>query len=173
VSIVKAIVSTTGKDISSPGYVVQIINSTLANLTPDDSYVTLFYGVINLKTGKMLYSLAGHPSPIVHNRTTGSIEPLKTNGGLVGIFDFEKFDDSEYTLKSGDRLFIYTDGLIEATVAKGREQFGKERVIKALMEKKDLPPRELTEYLHSNFVKFTGGEPLADDITILLVDYDR
>lgn len=173
VSIVKAVVSTVGKDISSPGYVVEIINSTLAKITPDDAYVTLFYGIIELKTGIMTYSLAGHPPPIIHNRITGKLEDLKTNGGLVGIFDVDEFNDTEYAFKPGDRLFIYTDGLTEATIEKGREQFGPERVKRQISANGSATGGEMTSRLMAEFEKFTGGEALSDDITLMVVDYKK
>jgi len=104
VSIVKALMTTIGRDIASPSYVIQLINKTLADLTPDDAFVTLFYGVINTANGRMLYSLAGHPPPVIFNRHNGELVSLETNGSLVGVFDFDKFTDSEYYFKAGDRL---------------------------------------------------------------------
>ena len=79
VSIVKALMTTIGRDIASPGYVIQLINKTLADLTPDDAFVTLFYGVINTDTGRMLYSLAGHPPPVIYNRHSDKLVSLETD----------------------------------------------------------------------------------------------
>jgi sigma-B regulation protein RsbU (phosphoserine phosphatase) len=174
VSIVKAVVTTVGKDISSPSYVVSMINSTLTKITPEESFVTLFYGVVNTITGTMDYTLAGHPSPVIHNRITGAFTELESNGGLVGIFELAKFEESRYSFKPGDRLFIYTDGLLEATTANnGGEPFGKKRLQLALVDKKDASPKEMTDYLIRNLRAFTGSKPLDDDVTILVMDYEK
>jgi len=173
VSIVKAIVSIMGEHFSSPSYIVQIINSTLAKITPDDAFVTMFYGVLDLKTNAMLYSLAGHPPPLVHNRHTGKIETLQSNGGMVGVFDFDKFDDSEYVFKPGDRLFVYTDGIVEASPGEGKNMFGTDRLTETLREGKDATPAEMMKHLLSRLENHTAGTPLADDVTLLVVDFKK
>lgn len=172
VSIVKAIVSTAGKDISSPSYVVQIINNTLAKLTPDDSFVTLFYGVINLANGKMSYSLAGHPPPMVYNRDSGELQYLQTNGSLVGVFDFDRFEDSEYIFQHGDRLLVFTDGLVEAMGEDGK-MFGRERLAELFKDARYERPDAMTRHLLDSLASYTGGAALADDVTLLVVDYKK
>lgn len=172
VSIVKALMTTIGRDIASPSYVIQLINQTLADLTPDDSFVTLFYGVINVSTGRLLYSLAGHPPPAIFNRRSGEVTLLETNGSLVGVFDFDKFTDSEYFFKPGDRLLAYTDGLLEA-MDETSKYFGMEKML-SILKDNTLPTAEvLTSRLLQELNEFTQGAALVDDVTILVVDYDR
>ncbi len=173
VSIVKAIVSVMAEHISSPSYIVQLINTTLAKITPDDSFVTLFYGVLDLKTGEMQYSLAGHPPPLVHNRNTGEMTMLQINGGLVGVFDFDKFDDSVYVFKGGDRLVIYTDGIVEACNNGQKLMFGEKKLVEVVKGEKDSSSAEMTAHLLSSLDKFTGGATLADDVTLLVVDFKK
>ena len=172
VSIVKALMTTIGRDIASPSYVIQLINKTLADLTPDDAFVTLFYGVINTATGKMLYSLAGHPPPVIFNRHSNEQFSLETNGSLVGVFDFDKFSDSEYYFKSGDRLLAYTDGIVEATDEK-KNYFGQEKMISIVQNNPQLKTNAVISTLLQELNEFTKGASLADDVTILVVDYDR
>ncbi len=172
VSIVKALMTTIGRDIASPGYVIQLINKTLADLTPDDAFVTLFYGVINTDTGRMLYSLAGHPPPVIYNRHSGGLVSLETNGSLVGVFDFDKFTDSEYYFKAGDRLLAYTDGIIEAMDGK-KNYFGINKMISIIKNSKHLKTESVASSLLHELNEFTGGAALSDDVTLLVVDYDR
>lgn len=172
VSIVKALMTTIGRDIASPSYVIQLINKTLADLTPDDAFVTLFYGVINTATGRMLYSLAGHPPPIIYNRHSGEQASLETNGSLVGVFDFDKFTDSEYYFKAGDRLVAYTDGIIEATDDK-KNYFGQNRMVSIVQNNPQLKTESIISALLQELNEFTKGASLADDVTILVVDYDK
>lgn len=170
VAIVKSLLSTIGKEVGSPSYVVQQVSKILAKLTPDDSFCTLFYAVVNTNTGWMAYSLAGHPSPIVVNRHTGEVRRLESNGGLVGIFDFDRFDDSVFMFKPGDRLFAYTDGITEAA-NKNRELFGSRRLMQVLEENRGLDAAGLTETMLDAMKKHIGGEPLADDVALLVMDY--
>jgi sigma-B regulation protein RsbU (phosphoserine phosphatase) len=172
VSIVKALMTTVGRDIASPSYVIQLINKTLADLTPDDAFVTLFYGVINTDTGRMLYSLAGHPPPIICNRHSGDLTLLETNGSLVGVFDFDKFTDSEYYFKAGDRLVAYTDGIIEATDDK-KNYFGQNKLVSIVQNNPQLQTESVISTLLQELNEFTRGASLADDVTILVVDYDK
>ena len=172
VSIVKALMTTVGRDIASPSYVIQLINKTLSELTPDDAFVTLFYGIVNTSTGKMLYSLAGHPPPVIYNRNSGELVSLETNGSLVGVFDFDKFTDSEYYFKAGDRLLAYTDGLIEA-MDDARNYFGKNKMISIVKSALKLKTESVTSLLLQELNEFTRGAALADDVTILVVDYDK
>lgn len=170
VAIVKSLLSTIGKEIGSPSYVVQQVSKILAKLTPDDSFCTLFYAVVNTNTGWMAYSLAGHPPPIVVNRHTGEVRLLESNGGLVGIFDFDRFDDSVFMFKPGDRLFTYTDGITEAA-NKNHELFGNKRIAGVLEENRGLDAAGVTEAMLAAMKNHIGGEPLADDVALLVMDY--
>ncbi len=170
VAIVKSLLSTIGMDIGSPSYVVQRISKILSRLTPDDSFCTLFYAVLNTKTGWMAYSLAGHPPPVVVNRHTGVVRLLEPNGGLVGIFDFDRFDDSVFKFEPGDRLFAYTDGITEAA-NKNRELFGGRRLISVLEETRGLEAAPAIEAVLAAMKSHTGDEPLTDDVALLVMDY--
>lgn len=172
VSIVKSLMTAVGRDIASPSYVIQLINQTLADLTPDDTFITLFYGIIDTSSGRMLYSLAGHPPPVIYNRRNGTLASLETNGSLVGVFDFDNFTDSEYFFKAGDRLVAYTDGLIEATNEK-KSYFGKDKLVSIIKNSKLLKTESVTSCLLQELNKFTMGAALSDDVTLLVVDYDR
>ncbi len=171
VAIVKSLISTIGKDISSPSYVVQLVNNTLAKLTPDDSFCTLFYGVLNTRTGQMMYSLAGHPPPVVVNRFTGAVRSLETNGSLVGVFDFDRYEDTAFVFEPGDRLFAYTDGIIESVGGPEQEGFGRKRLANVLVENRELDAAQITARMLESMKEYTNDAPLADDVTLLVVDY--
>ncbi len=170
VAIVKSLLYAVGREIGSPGHVVHQINNILSQLTPDDSFCTLFYAVVNTKTGGMTYSLAGHPSPVVVNRHTGETRLLESNGGLVGIFDSDQFSDAVFMFKPGDRLFAYTDGITEAA-NKDREFFGSKRLITVVEENRSLDAAGVTEAMLAAMKSHTGDEPLADDVALLVMDY--
>ncbi len=170
VAIVKSLLSTIGQEIGSPSYVVQRISKILSRLTPDDSFCTLFYAVVNINTGWMAYSLAGHPPPVVVNRHTGAVRILEPNGGLVGIFDIDRFEDSVFKFEFGDRLFAYTDGITEAANKK-RELFGSQRLIHVLEENRDFEAAQVIEAVLIAMKDHAGDEPLADDVALLVMDY--
>lgn len=171
VAIVKALVTTAGRESASPSAVVQIINNTLSRITPDETYCTLFYGVVDPRTGGMNYALAGHPPPFVINAHTRAVRALESTGNLVGIFDFDRFAEARFQLEPGDRLLAYTDGIVEAMHPRDKQQFGHHR-LKAILEKtRGLGQAEFAGRLMESMDDFTRNAPLTDDITLLVVDF--
>ncbi len=170
VSIIKTVLAYDARDTISPSAVVNSVNRFLTYMTPDDSNATIFYGIINEETGKMVYSLAGHPSPIICNSNTGTISTLELSGGLVGAFEDSDFQENEYQLNKGDRLLIYTDGISEARGSNG-EYFGEERIISILKEGRELKRDNLLNMLVKSMEEYTNGAPHADDVTMVLVDF--
>ncbi len=171
VSIVKTLMSTIAYEVSSPGYVVEVINRTLVAITPDDTFVTLFYGIINVEKGEMTYTLAGHPPPFVYNRHSREIKELKTNGPIVGAFEDEGFQETEFKFESGDRLILFTDGILEAK-SKDRKFFGKDMLVSLVRENSELSPKELSEMFTRTLAQHMKDSEIHDDITLLIIDYN-
>lgn len=129
-------------------------------------FATCFYGVLDLRSGEFQYCSAGHNPPYVL-RADGGVEPISEVGGIpLGLFDGMGYKDSSVQLRSGDALFLYTDGVPEALNAQG-EDYSEESLITALSLGTDFGCRELIGYLTQEIAAFTAGAPQSDDITML------
>lgn len=172
VSIVKTLLISDQKRSLSPSIVTKSINDFMYRNTPDDVFLTLFMASIEVKTGKMTYTLAGHPSPIIYRSTDKSIEELELCGGMVGAFDSSEFTEKEVFIGSGSRMLIYTDGLVEATNSEGQE-FGAKQVNGIIGGRYSVHSSAIIGEILERLEVHTGGAALADDVTMVVVDYNR
>jgi len=136
-----------------------------------DLYITVFYAIIDLENGKMVYSNAGHNvSPIVFNKER--FEVLRVPGIPISNWvESAEYTDISTTLQKGDRLFLYTDGIIELR-NKSNEQFGEERLLKILLGDPSTPSIVLNRIVESacNFADIEDKSSIADDITVALLE---
>lgn len=134
-----------------------------------EMFFTICYLLLNPATGRVRYSNAGHPSPLVV-RADGSREILRQGGTVIGMGGVVPFEEGETTLGAGDRLFLYTDGITEHADGDA-ELFGDERFSGHLAELQEIPLNvacaRMIELLHG----FGKGRPLEDDVTLLGIEY--
>lgn len=136
-----------------------------------DFYITTFYAIINLQNQRMVYSNAGHNvCPIVFN--SGKFEILMAPG--IPISNWLKKPDyieKSVSLKEGDRIFLYTDGIVEMKNPEG-EQYGEERLLQILLNSHSEPNGTLQQIFDDacTFAKITSIKPVPDDITIALLE---
>jgi phosphoserine phosphatase RsbU/P len=134
-----------------------------------EMFFTISYLLLNPTTGRVRYSNAGHPPPLLL-RADGSREILNQGGTVIGMGGVIPFEEGEVTLRAGDRLFLYTDGVVEQ-VNTASELFGEERFSGHLAELRESPLNivcaRVIELLHG----FSGGRPLEDDVTLLGIEY--
>lgn len=130
-------------------------------------YFTLVYGIVDPRSGDVRYVIAGHPSPI---RLPRAGQPLLVPGGgfPIGMLDDAAFEDHQLVLEPGDRLYFYTDGVIEAL--NGAEQdYGIDRLIAAVVQHRERPLREGLDAIAAD-VRSWCGERLRDDVSLLAVE---
>jgi sigma-B regulation protein RsbU (phosphoserine phosphatase) len=126
-------------------------------------------------TGRLYFSYAGHPPALLYRRKLRTWMPLELpeSDGLanlpIGITDASRFDQGKLWLRRGDRLLLYTDGLIEAPDSAGR-LFGLVRLVDALQHAADEPLHVLKDTVLSELRSHTGGPPIHDDVTLLAVE---
>ena len=130
-------------------------------------YFTLVYGVFDESQERFDYVMAGHPAPIFLPRT-GPPAPLQGGGLPIGMIENATFEDETAILQPGDRLYFYTDGVIEALDASERE-FGYARLMAELDRHRDRPLRVGLD-LVADFVRDWSGGELRDDVTLLAVE---
>lgn len=155
--------------IHEPEKILSSINEELCRKNLKDMFVTVWLGILNLKTGKLTVSSAGHEYPAIN--LTGEFELFKDKhsfvvGGMSGI----KYKTIEFDLKKGDSVFVYTDGVPEATNAE-EQLFGNDRMIEALNIAPDADPEELLKNVKASVDEFVGEAPQFDDLTMLAIKY--
>ena len=154
----------------TPGEIMTIVNSNLCEHNKAEMFVTIWLGILDLSTGKLISTNAGHEDVAIC-RKDGKFELMKTKHGLVsGVMEGVKYKDIEDVLRPGDKLFVYTDGVPEATNA-NEELFGLERMTEALNEVKDRNPQGILEGVHRRINTFVGDAPQFDDLTMLCIEF--
>ena len=145
-------------------------NEKLCENNESGMFVTAWMGILDLNTGRLQYANAGHNPPLVM-RNGGDFEYLKFRPGFVlAGMEGIRYRLGETILEKGDRIFLYTDGVSEATDTH-QQLYGEERLQTYLNGHKTLAPQPLLEQLKNNIDEFVGEAPQFDDITMLVLDY--
>lgn len=154
----------------SPSEVLRTVNEQLCATNREKMFVTAWLGILDLKTGHLRAANAGHEYPVLR-MSGGAFEVLKDShsfvlGGMSGV----NYKEYELELKPGSCLFLYTDGVPEATRA-DNEMFGMQRTLDALNSVSDDSPRVLLEGVEAAVRLFVQDEPQFDDLTMMCVRY--
>lgn len=145
------------------------INRLMNRTFSDERFVSLFYGELTQdKRGLMIYSNAGHNSPILLRRKTGEAELLEPTGQVLGPFPDERYQTESITIEPGDILVLYTDGISEAMNDRS-ELYGEERLIERLRTWKELSAKEIAELIIEDAEKFNTHPTYTDDKTVVVV----
>ena len=161
-----------GKKAEHPDELFGKVNDGLLEQDSSMMFVTVWMGVLTISTGEMACANAGHEYPAIC-RTDGNagFSLYKVPHSLpIASLEGLTFDPEDFALHSGDVLFVYTDGVMEAT-GENREMFGEERLIAALNEVRDRSPKEIIEHVKKRLDEFSAGSEQFDDITMLCLKY--
>ena len=163
------------KDLAESGLEVNEIftraNEKLCENNESGMFVTAWMAIIDLKTGKMQFANAGHNPPLL-KRDGGDFEYLKTRAGFVlAGMEGVRYRAGELTLAPGDRLFLYTDGVPEATNSEN-ELWGEDRLLSVINQNSTLSASSLLPKIKASIDEFVGEAPQFDDITMLMFDYN-
>lgn len=134
-----------------------------------DSYFTIIYMAIDFSQGRLTYSCAGHPPPILL-RSNGKLEVLDRHGPVIGLGTTQSFGQEEKKLQLGDKVILYTDGSLENSNSAG-EMFGKQRFYGVLNKHRDDSAQWIVEAVYSAAKNFGKDTELDDDISILVAEY--
>lgn len=134
-----------------------------------DSYFTIIFVDIDLYSGEMRYSCAGHPPPILLPRE-GDPEVLKQHGPVIGLDADAAFGQHRRRLRPGDRLVLYTDGLVDVANGAG-ELFGRQRLHAALQAARREPIARLADRVYDTVKGFGGGRRPEDDLSLMVLEY--
>ena len=162
------------KDLAERGMAVNDIftkaNEKLCENNESGMFVTAWMGILDVTTGNLQFANAGHNPPVL-KRADGSFEFLKTRAGFVlAGMEGITYRSGEITLCPGDRLFLYTDGVTEATNTEN-ELYDDERLISFMNRNSKVEATKFLPALKADIDEFVGEAPQFDDITMLMFDY--
>ena len=151
---------------ASPAKVLEQTNDAVCQHNEEEMFVTVWYGVLELSTGKITAANAGHDFPIIR-KEDGDFELFRDKHGFViGGMEGTRYSEYEMTLEKGGTLFLYTDGAPEATSADD-ELFGTDRLLEVLNAHKGSDPKELLSEVKAAIDKYVGDAEPFDDLTML------
>ena len=154
----------------SPAKILQSVNHQICARNPEEMFVTVWLGILDIATGKLTAANAGHEYPMIKGAGK-SFEMLKDRHGLViGAMDGVRYKDYEIVLEPGAKLFVYTDGVSEAA-DRNLNQFGTDRILETLRSGEEGSPREILEAVNKAVREYAGDTPQFDDLTMMCVEY--
>ena len=154
----------------SPAEVLEAANNAICLNNREEMFVTVWLGILEISTGKLTAANAGHEYP-VFKRPDGNFELYKDKHGFViGGMEGVKYKEYEICLEPGAKLFVYTDGVPEATNA-DQELFGTERMMEALNSKPDAAPADTLKNVRRAVDSFVMNAEQFDDLTMLCLEY--
>jgi len=166
----KAVIQSVGGMCKTPAEILNKANETICANNQEEMFVTVWIGILELSTGKLTAANAGHEYPAI-KQPGEKFELLNDDHGfVVGGMKGVKYKEYEVQLKPGAKIFVYTDGIAEATDA-NNEQFGTERMIEALNKNQEAKPEEVLEEVNSAVADFVKEAEQFDDMTMLCMEY--
>ncbi|MCH8558509.1 MAG: SpoIIE family protein phosphatase [Balneolia bacterium] len=159
-----------GSETADPAACLNRVNQMLIPVSELTTFVTAFYGVLDLRTGEFSYCNGGHNLPFLL-RADGTVSMLEDVGGLLlGKFGFAQYESHTITLKPGDTLFTYTDGISEAENG-NRELYGEDRMMRLLERTIGKPVETVVKSAFLDVLKFAEAHEQSDDITAMAVRF--
>lgn len=162
------------KNYEDPAELLRLLNEEVIESFPDGKFISLFYFVLNKTTGKISYCKAAQ-EPALIIKSTGEIIELAGQGQVLGLFSEEdfpgilKFETEILELESGDKLFLYTDGINESQ-NKNEEFYGNDRLQVILRECINLNAEDTLNSVLSDLKLFLDGLSILDDLTLMCVE---
>jgi serine phosphatase RsbU (regulator of sigma subunit) len=171
-TLTKGILQSHADDTVSPRLVLNKVNRLLYRNIEKNSFVSMFYAVLDISEKNLTFARAGHNPGIIINQNDGSNQELNTDGIALGLEEGTVFNQmlKEHTidLTSGDTLVFYTDGFTEA-MNSVQEEFGEERFIDLISSNRNLSAQKLIEILVNSVKDFSGEAPQHDDMTVVII----
>ena len=154
----------------SPAQILTDANAAICSNNREEMFVTVWLGILEISTGKLTAANAGHEYPVI-KKADDNFELLKDKHGFViGGMDGIRYKEYELRMESGSKLFLYTDGVPEATDAQG-ELFGTERMLEALNSDAESEPESILKQVRSYVDGFVKEAEQFDDLTMLCLEY--
>jgi sigma-B regulation protein RsbU (phosphoserine phosphatase) len=164
------------KELCAPHGTITAPADVLRNLDQDfplkqfKHFFSVFYLVLNIRTGELRYAKGGHPEPMLV-RSGGAVELLQATGPLIGMNAPLPFEEQSVTLQAGDRVFLYTDGITECFDAAQKTMYGEERLKQTLTVLRAEPLDDVCRQVINSVMMHAGRDSLGDDCTLVALEY--
>ena len=169
--IAKTLIKNRAQMGGGPGEILEYVNGQLCEGNEAELFVTVWLAILEISTGRGLAANAGHEHPVIR-RVNGAYEPvIYRHSPAVATMEGLRFKEHSFELQPGDTLFVYTDGVTEATDA-NNALFGMDGMLAALNAVPDAAPEALIRGVHGAIDRFVGRAPQFDDVTMLALRYD-
>jgi sigma-B regulation protein RsbU (phosphoserine phosphatase) len=167
-AVARTLIRATAPGAAMPGRCLALTNDLLSQDNDATMFVTVFYGILNTRSGEMTYANAGHNAPHLV-LPDGEVLPLARTGGMaMGVMEGVSYTEGSLVLSPGSTLFLYTDGVTEAFDRHGKE-YTEARLLHQLRALRDRPIEQLVEEVIRSVNEFARDVPQADDITCLAI----
>jgi sigma-B regulation protein RsbU (phosphoserine phosphatase) len=166
---VTALVKSVLRALAIEGHTADIVmgkcNEVIRRFTDVETFITGFYGDLDVATGDLEYCNAGHPAPVIVG--TGGLRPLETGGPILGALTGVAYISGHARIEPGESIVMYTDGLTEARSQEG-DFYGEKRLMSFIAGSAEADPQDLATRLFEEVWEFSGGK-LRDDIAVLVL----
>ena len=167
-AVSRTLIRATGIRGGSPSDCVTYSNKLLSSESVDCMFVTLFYGILDVQSGEVVYCNAGHNPPYLLKQN-GDVEVLSVSKDpMVGAIDGIEYHEERFTLEKGDALVMFTDGVTEA-MNTSFEEFGEERLVETLEGVTLHSCKQIIEAVKTDVASFTKDAEQSDDLTLLVI----
>lgn len=169
-AVTKTLIKATAKIGLSPADILSQVNDEISHDNEQSMFVTVFCGVLDLQSGELVYTNAGHNPPLLIARQGESSYLPKSRQLVIGAMEDYPYRTESVLMAPGDRLFFYTDGVTEAMNLQD-QLYSEERLLSDVTDLRQLGIRPLVEGVVSRVKEFAGAAPQSDDITIMIVEF--
>ena len=168
----KNMIKNFAKEKHTPAEVLALTNSSILEGNATTMFVTVWFGIYEISTGRVTAASAGHEYPLIRTGREAFALFKDKHGFVAGGMEGVKYTDYTFDLDVGGTLFLYTDGAPEATNADD-ELFGTDRMLEALNREPDASPETLVAHMTDAINAFVGDAPQFDDTTMLVLQRKR
>jgi len=169
-SVAQTIIRNKATSLKKAKEIVSDVNIELSTSNKHQYFLTLFLGILNLKSGVLSYCNAAHDFPYVL-KPNGNIKELHEAHGLpLGLYPEKEYKDTRIQLGKGDTLVLYTDGVTELLNDR-KIQYGNERFKENLVKLANFAPSDMVKMLYKNLEHYRGDCPQTDDICLFTIKY--
>ncbi len=158
-------------DNAGPGEILSYANDQLCEGNDAELFVTVWLGILTISTGHIQFSSAGHEYPVFYRNGKGFVIEKEKHGPPVATMEGLMFREHETVMESGEMIFLYTDGVTEATSAK-TELYGEDRMVEALNKFSGESVKDILKDMRKDIDEFVGEAPQFDDITMLCLKFN-
>ena len=168
--VTKILINEISHSVKNPGEILTLVNERICNNNKANMFITVWLGILDLRTGEMVAANAGHEDPAICKKDGEFIINKQKHGIPVGAMEEYKYKDYDIKLESGDKLFIYTDGVPEAE-NNNDKMFGLEKMIESLNRVKNNSCEDILVSVKNDVDTFVDGAIRFDDLTMLCFEY--